>query len=773
MRKIILLGLFIIVLMGCTKPESKESENRISLQKMWKFHKGDSLIWAEPGLDDRNWKKINPSEIWERQNWDDYDGYAWYRLSFFLPEKLKQQAVISDSLLFYLGKIDDTDQTFLNSHLIGQNGATIAFENREEIGAFENEPGAYNVTRDYMLSLDDERIMWGQENTIAIRVHDHGGGGGMYFDGEDRWITEVQTIYVGVPGIEDYIYFTETQSGFNLSDKDLKFEVKDEYRISKKIIAENRARDHNFQGEFSYSVIDVQSGEKLSTGSKDLILGPGQMDSCSISLSCDLRKRHIVKYTYNEENYSKKFSFQEEVPYLLTPQPEKKPQINSPAVYGARPDRPFLYRIPVTGERPIEYACTGLPEGLSLNSETGIIKGKVENAGNYTVKLSAKNGIGKDEKEMVLKIGDTIALTPPLGWNSWNCWGCSVTPDKVKAAADGMINSGLVNYGWTYINIDDCWQSNMRDPETERIYPNDKFLDMPGLADYVHYRGLKIGLYTCAGDKTCQGLEGSEGYERTDIMTYADLGYDYVKVDWCYNHGMDAKTRYKLFGEAIADAHRDIVFSICNWGYDEPWEWGAEVGGNLWRTTGDIVDTWKSMSTIGFSQDTLWKYAKPGHWNDPDMLVVGKVGWGPQLHRSRLSPSEQYTHITLWSLLSAPLLIGCDMSEMNDFTLNLLCNSEVLAVNQDRLGKQARSYVKKDAYQVWAKELSDGSRAVGIFNMQQEAAEISFNFKELNLSSKQHIRDLWRQEDLGAFDQKYESKIPAHGAQLLKMTKIE
>jgi len=194
---------------------------------------------------------------------------------------------------------------------------------------------------------------------------------------------------------------------------------------------------------------------------------------------------------------------------------------------------------------------------------------------------------------------------------------------------------------------------------------------MKALADYVHSLGLKIGLYTDCGPKTCAGYAGSEGHEEQDIMTYAKWGYDYVKIDWCYCEGKDPKVAYKLFGDAIKRAPRDIVFSICNWGRNNPWEWGESVGGNLWRTTGDITDTWSSMSRIGFGQAGLSKYAGPGHWNDPDMLVVGNVGWGPELHPARLTPDEQYTHISLWCLLAAPLLIGCPIEQIDDFTMGL------------------------------------------------------------------------------------------------------
>ncbi|MEN6385114.1 MAG: alpha-galactosidase, partial [Phycisphaerales bacterium] len=225
---------------------------------------------------------------------------------------------------------------------------------------------------------------------------------------------------------------------------------------------------------------------------------------------------------------------------------------------------------------------------------------------------------------------------------------------------------------------------------------------------------------------------------------------------------------YSKFGKAISQIDRDIVFSICEWGTAKPWLWGEKVGGNCWRTTGDIVDTWESISKIGFSQGDLWQYARPGHWNDPDMLVVGKVGWGPNLHPTRLVPDEQYTHISLWSLLSSPLLIGCDMNSMDDFTYSLLSNDEVIAVNQDSLGSQAKQITKGDS-QIWIRDLNDGSKAVGLFNLDSTEHKIDFKFLDAGINGKYKIRDLWRQKDLDEFSDSFETTVPAHGVVLIKM----
>jgi alpha-galactosidase len=449
---------------------------------------------------------------------------------------------------------------------------------------------------------------------------------------------------------------------------------------------------------------------------------------------------------------------------------------------------------------------------LKLNTTNGQVTGWISAKGEYEITLRAKNAKGTAEKKFRIVCGDKIALTPPMGWNSWNCFAHAVSADKVKAAADALVKSGLNNHGWTYINIDDFWQNHRdsKDPTLRGkfrdtnglIVPNVRFPDMKGLADYVHGLGLKIGLYSSPGPWTCGGCAGSFDHEWQDAETYAKWGYDYLKYDWCsYKPDME-RTRgnstnypaaaqswggfmpantaqaelikpYELMHEALAAQKRDIVYSLCQYGMGDVWKWGDSVGGQCWRTTGDITDTWKSMSGIGFKQDQAAPFAKPGNWNDPDMLIVGQVGWG-NLHPTRLSVDEQYTHISLWCLLASPLLIGCDMTKLDDFTLNLLSNDEVLAIDQDELGKQATCVIKDGDIRVYAKELADGGHAVGFFNLGVEPLKLDFNqFAKLGLSGKQLVRDLWRQKDVANVDTAKGTlplTIPGHGVMLYKLT---
>ena len=450
-----------------------------------------------------------------------------------------------------------------------------------------------------------------------------------------------------------------------------------------------------------------------------------------------------------------------------------QPTIHPPRIVGATPERPFLFRIPATGTEPLRFSVKNLPPGLSLNPDTGIITGSLASAGRTNVEVTVQGPNGQTSSLLTIVGGKhMLAQTPPMGWNSWNVWGTAVDDAKVRAAADWMVKSGLAAHGFQYINIDDAWEGQ-RDAQG-RIQTNEKFPDMKALADYVHAKGLKLGIYSSPGPKTCAGYEGTYQHEQSDADRYAQWGIDLLKYDWCsyqdiFKDGnLDERQKpYKIMRDALDACGRDIVFSLCQYGESDVWTWGESVGGNYWRTTGDITDSWSSMAGIGFKQNGHEAYAGPGHWNDPDMLVVGKLGWGPTLHDSKLTRNEQITHITLWSLLAAPLLIGCDLSQLDDFTLALLTNTEVLEVSQDPQGKQARRVASGDHVEVWARLLADGTTAVGLFNRGRRAAPVTVNWADLGINGPRPVRNLWLRKDEGAFDGSYTVTIPRHGAVLI------
>jgi alpha-galactosidase len=486
---------------------------------------------------------------------------------------------------------------------------------------------------------------------------------------------------------------------------------------------------------------------------------------------------------------------------ILTPAPPPTPRINGAKVFGVRPGSPFLFTIAATGERPMIFSAKNLPLGLRLDKKNGRITGQLKKAGEYAVLLRTKNKYGKAERPFKIVCGSQIGLTPVMGWNSWNCFGGAVTAEHVKSAAAAMAKSGLINHGWTYINIDDFWQvhQNSTDPTLQgpqrdaqrRILPNPRFPDMKGLVEYIHASGLKAGIYSSPGPWTCGGCVGSWEHEELDAKQYGEWGFDYLKYDWCsYGQANPERTwpkagerlryeldylkqPYRVMRTALDQVPRDIIYSLCQYGMGKVWEWGAEVGGNSWRTTDDITDTWRSLSDIGFRQAGREKNAGPGHFNDPDMLIVGKVGWGPQLHPTRLTPNEQYTHISLWCLLSAPLLIGCDMTQLDDFTLGLLTNDEVLGVDQDPLGRQAARIAKDGLLEVWAKDLEDGSKAVGLFNRGEKEETVAVKWSDLGIRGKQNVRDLWRQKDLGPFVEIFQANVPRHGVALIKISQAK
>jgi len=478
---------------------------------------------------------------------------------------------------------------------------------------------------------------------------------------------------------------------------------------------------------------------------------------------------------------------------IRTPAAPATPRINGPSLFGVRPGSPFLYTIPATGERPLVFSAQGLPQGLSLDPGTGCITGRLGKSGEFPVVLGARNAKGSVEKRFRIRCGEAITLTPPLGWNSWNCWAGAVDQDKVLRSAKALVASGLADHGWSYINIDDTWQG-ARDPKTKALQGNERFPDMKQLCDAIHALGLKAGIYSSPWITTYGGYAGSRGddpggawqrlenYEpnkrigrhsfvAADARQWAQWGFDYLKYDW---HPNDV-AHTKEMAQALRACGRDIVLSLSN---SAPIAHATELAkwAQCWRTTGDIWDTWDtpgpwqhSVTEIGFNQDAWTAFAGPGHFNDPDMLVLGFVGWGPSLHPTKLTPAEQYSHITLWCMLGAPLLIGCDLERLDPFTLGLLTNDEVLAVNQDALGRQGRRVTTLGAIDVYAKELEDGSRALAFFNRGDKTHTVTAKLERLGFKGRQRVRDLWRQKDLEGSLGDLTVSVDPHDVQLYRI----
>jgi len=490
---------------------------------------------------------------------------------------------------------------------------------------------------------------------------------------------------------------------------------------------------------------------------------------------------------------SPSFAQSTNAPEIRTPKPLATPRINGAGIFGVRPGHPFFYQIPATGERPMEFSVDRLPRGLKVDEKTGLITGSLPEKGEHTVTFYAKNAKGKAQKSFKIVVGETIALTPPMGWNSWNHYAGRVSAEVVLENAKAMASSGLINHGWSYLNIDDTWQGK-RGGKYNAIQGNEKFPDMKKLCDDVHALGLKIGIYstpwvTSYANHPGGSAENPEGtwekptvekkgrvnkkilpwaigkysFATNDALQWAEWGMDYLKYDWNPNEEPETREMY----EAMRKSGRDIIFSLSN---STPFTNAPALTkyANCWRTSGDIKANWTSMSSKGFGEDKWLKFCSPGHWNDPDMLEAGTKEKG----QPGLTPDEEYTHITAWCLVSAPLLLGNDLSELNEFTLNLLSNDEVLAVNQDSLGKQATTIAQDGDLRVMAKDLEDGSKAVGLFNTRSNSvATVSVKWSDLNISGKQSVRDLWRQKDLGQFKDKFELSIPPHGAELVKIGK--
>ena len=377
-----------------------------------------------------------------------------------------------------------------------------------------------------------------------------------------------------------------------------------------------------------------------------------------------------------------------------------------------------------------------------------------------------------------------LALTPPMGWNSWNKFGCNVSEELIRGAADAIVRSGMRDAGYQYVNVDDCWHGQ-RDslgfirPDSAR-FPS----GMKALADYVHARGLKLGVYSDAGSRTCAGKPGSRGYERQDALMYAKWGVDYLKYDWCNTEHLSAQGAYQTMHEALAATGRPIVFSICEWGSNKPWEWGAWVG-QLWRTTGDIganfatdIDrgNWKQLSVLSIIdlQVPIRQYAGPGHWNDPDMLEVG----------NGLTPSENRAHFSMWSMLAAPLIAGNDLQAMPPDVASVLTNRDVIAVDQDSLGVEGFRYSRNDSVEVWFKPLARGDWAMAVLNRSKSPRHIAFDWKKEAVSdslsgratafatTRYAVRDLWSRRDMGTTQRALAAEVPGYDVLMVRLRKL-
>ncbi|PGH37939.1 MAG: alpha-galactosidase [Candidatus Nephrothrix sp. EaCA] len=691
-----------------------------------RFRLGDNAAWKETSFDDSAWKKIKSNTGW--QDFVPYNGVGWFRFHFILPSSLKQKAAAKEKLRVFLSRVDDDDETYWNSVKIGSSSGS-------------------HIIREYFVNSDGSFLMWDQENVLAVRVEDFHGFGGI-FGG---------TPYINMTGLLDSL------------------KVKIETHSGDCLLAVSNGANRAIDGDLSAAVFSPEKKETIKHYKQSYNLSAGQKLSIPVAKESEARNR--VDIVLRERQTGRTVKHSMILPYLLTPKESKKPRLNGAKIFGVRPGSPVLFRIAASGEAPMTFSVANLPKGLKLDARKGIITGVLKEAGEYKMTVKASNSQGSASRKFSILAGNGIALTPPMGWNSWNCWAPSVSEDKVRAGARAMTDKGLVNHGWSYINIDDGWQAESRDNHGN-MKTNQKFKDMKALGDWLHGEGLKFGMYSSPGESTCVGFLGSLGHEEQDANLYASWGVDYLKYDWCgYSKTAGNKTDlatyqkpYLIMRDALRKQNRDIVYSLCQYGMGNVWEWGEQVDANCWRTTGDVEDTWEYISGIALSQTVQYKHAKPGRWNDPDMLTIGKVGWGRDLRPSGLTYDEQYTHISLWCLLNAPLLLGCDLSQLDPFTFNLIANDEVLEVNQDVLGIQAAPIIQTPVRQVWMKKIERG-HAIGIFNMSEEDAALTINWSELGMSnSKYSVRDLWRQKELGHFDKSFSAFVPSHGVVLIKVS---
>jgi alpha-galactosidase len=520
------------------------------------------------------------------------------------------------------------------------------------------------------------------------------------------------------------------------------------------------------------------------SGVKDLLLFVG---SAGNGIANDHADWADARFTVTGEKPKAVAAPEEEL--ILTPKPSPKPRINTPANYGCKPDHPFIYRIPTTGKRPMTFEAENLPETLKLDAKNGIVTGVNPPRGEYVVTFRAKNELGACEKKFKIISGDTISLTPPMGFNDWYGYFDEVTDRSIREAADKLVESGMADVGYQYVCIDDCWMNapedskHVKDPlrrgplrdAVGNIQPNKHFPNMKALTDYIHSHGLKAGIYTSPGPMTCAGYGATYQHEEQDAKQFADWGFDLVKYDWCHYSKIaksetdldELKKPYILMGGILKKQKRDMLYNLCQYGMGNVWEWGEEVGGQSWRTSGDLIHEPERFIEIAIKNATYAKYCHPGGWNDPDFFLhMGKPGT-PDAY----TPNEQYSIVSLWSLLSAPLFCSENVKSIDEFLVSVLCNPEIIEIDQDALGKCARTVSLGEDAVLFVKDLSDGSMAVGIVNRGEMEMEIAVKWSDLGLKGKRLVRDVWRQKDLGEFDDSFTAKVGRHGTMVIRLSR--
>ena len=487
----------------------------------------------------------------------------------------------------------------------------------------------------------------------------------------------------------------------------------------------------------------------------------------------------------------------EVMPDIRTPKAPSTPLINGPKVYGAKPDHPFLFRIPCTGARPMHFSAEGLPPSLKLDPASGIISGHTPHKpGEFSITLRATNSQGKVSHPFKIVVGHTLGLTPQMGWNDWYSYYVHPTDADVRQAADAMIASGMADYGYQFVDIDDAWERKPGSTDAQlegpvrdsngNILSNSRFPSMHDLTDYIHSRGLKAGIYSGPGPLTCARFEASYQHEDADARQFSKWGFDLLKYDWCSyrsvakdNSLSELQLPYRKMSSSLEKQDRDIVLNMCQYGMGEVWKWGREVGGTSWRTTGDLGAVKNTnlpgFYSVGFANAALDAYAGPGGWNDPDYILIGTVGDANNIarpaKRTSLTPAEQYSYMSMWSLMASPLFFSGEMTHLDEFTLNVLCNAEVIDIDQDTLGKQAKIVRKTDREFVLAKPLEDGSIAVGLFNLSAEPLTISINYSDVGKVGRQTVHDVWRQKDIGVFADSFKSQVAAHDVLLVRLVR--
>ena len=706
----------------------------------WHYRTADRGDFAKKQIDLQGWNSVKAGAYLSQFDEPAVDGYVWFRTKVRITDDLKLYSYLNDSLLFDFKQINGPDEFYLNGRLVGRNGRMIKNDRgMNDLSAFKDISGK----RQYTLSAEDSLIHWNETNTLALRI---------YADDQARLLAAPNPS-VSMKDFKDYVSIDQHFTDFHFITRD---------SLQKDIRIRNHSNHYTFSGSLELSVMPASGDESVYQESREMTLKPGEKTKLTSHFPLTEPSGYVLNYRFIEQNSKFYFTQEEKIPELLTPPTGIAPSINYPRIAGFTPSSAVLFRIPVSGRKPMTISSGDLPAGLTIDQDKPVIRGRLPAAGTYNFTVVANNNHGSDSAAFTFRVGNQISLTPPMTWNNKDYLNCRLEAGDVVDVSSSLVQSGLTDMGWHYVNIYDCWQRNARNQNNRILYGNNRFPDIQDLASQLHDSGLKLGLYSAPASTTCQGYPGSAGNEYTDAWTWNAWDVDYLTYEYCpgpdsVNPVQNSLLRRSVFnmGNALQSISRDIIYHVVL--NDRQIRINDNYHVNALAHQSDSIDIREMM----YGKYDSIPFQEAGYWHD-----FGNLSIGSQFERRFDNADQLYSYVSFMALLPSPWMISIHPDSLSVFTRNLLTNKEVIGIHQTSVKRFPKIIKINHHYIVWQKVMSDSSIVYGVFNKKNESRYV--DMREITGMKEHSGRDVWRQKTLESLGETDSIKLDAWGVRLIK-----